>query len=228
VAKKFGAVEKEADYQSLNFNRLFEAYEGSALFDEAVNRVLWEDLDLEGMMKVARSIESGELEVRLSPLTGIGRAVLIHSRELIAPQRADHSILMALKNRLEEETMHMTCLNCSAQWRQKVREAPKSITCQRCGGKMVAALSNYNRDNVRLVKREKLSEEEEAEVRRIYKNASLVNRHGKKALLALAGRGVGPDTAGRVLAGFYDSEDEFLRDILSAEINYARTKRFWD
>ena len=93
---------------------------------------------------------------------------------------------------------------------------------------MVAALSAYYKDNVRLIKKEHLSEEEEIEVKRIFKNASLVNRHGKKALLALAARGVGPDTAARVLSGFYEDEDDFLRDILSAEINYARTKRFWD
>jgi len=86
----------------------------------------------------------------------------------------------------------------------------------------------YSKDNVRLIRKENLSQEEETEVRRIFKNASLVNRHGKKALLALAGRGVGPDTAARVLSGFYEDEDDFLRDILSAEINYAKTKRFWD
>ncbi len=228
VAKKFGAVEKDADYQSLNFNRLFDAYEGSTLFEEAVNRVLWEDLDLEGTVRAVKMIESGELEMQITKLSPIGRAGLERSKELIAPSRADHSILMALKNRLEDEVMHMTCLNCATQWRLKVRESPKKIICHKCGGRMVAALSTYYKDNVRLLRKENLSEEEETEVKRIFKNASLVNRHGKKALLALAGRGVGSDTAARVLSGFYEDEDDFLRDILSAEINYAKTKRFWD
>lgn len=62
----------------------------------------------------------------------------------------------------------------------------------------------------------------------MYKNASLVKEHGRRALVALAGRGIGPDTAARVLSSFYEDEDEFLRDILSAELTYARTKRFWD
>ena len=124
--------------------------------------------------------------------------------------------------------MFLTCLNCHAQWRLKVREAPKSVHCERCGGKMVAALHSYNKEDARLLKRKELSEEEETEVKRMFKNASLVMKHGRKALLTLAGRGVGPDTAARVLSGFYDNEDEFLRDILSAEITYARTKRFWD
>jgi ATP-dependent Lhr-like helicase len=52
--------------------------------------------------------------------------------------------------------------------------------------------------------------------------------HGKKAVIALVGRGVGPDTAARLLARYQTEEDEFLRDILAAEIMYARTKRFWD
>jgi ATP-dependent Lhr-like helicase len=48
--------------------------------------------------------------------------------------------------------------------------------------------------------------------------------------MALAGRGIGPNTAARILRKQYlvDDEQEFLREILKAEINYARTKRFWD
>ncbi len=60
------------------------------------------------------------------------------------------------------------------------------------------------------------------------KVASLVSAHGKKAVMALAARGVGPDTAARILRGLHETEEDFLRDVLAAEVNYARTKRFWD
>ncbi len=93
---------------------------------------------------------------------------------------------------------------------------------------MVAALQPYNHDDVKLLKKKEPSEEETKEIKRMYKNASLVKTHGRRALVALAGRGVGPDAAARILSGFYENEDEFLRDILSAEMTYARTKRFWD
>lgn len=49
-----------------------------------------------------------------------------------------------------------------------------------------------------------------------------------KAVIALVGRGVGPDTAARILARYSAEDEEFLRDILTAEVTYARTKRFWD
>jgi ATP-dependent Lhr-like helicase len=228
VAKKFGAVERDADYKNVSFARLVEAYESSPLMQEAVDKVLWEDFDVQRTMEVMRSIESGEIEIAICGLSPIGKAGLSHSKELITPQRADHSILMALKKRLEEESLHMSCLNCGTQWRLKTREAGRFIVCHSCGGQMIAALNNYNREDIKLLKKKNLKEEEEKELRRLYKNASLVQMNGKKAMLALAGRGIGAETAARVLASFSENEDEFLRDILNAEINYARTKRFWD
>jgi len=62
----------------------------------------------------------------------------------------------------------------------------------------------------------------------LYTNASLVSAHGKKAVYALVARGVGPDTAARILRNLHEDEDAFLRDVLAAEVNYARTRRFWD
>jgi len=228
VAKKFGAIEKDADYRSVNFTRLAEAFEDTPMFEEAVKRVLWEDFDVEGTMAAVRRIESGEIALEVMRLSPIGRAGLQHSRELIMPQRADHSILMALKRRLEDESMFMSCLNCRTQWRLKPKDAPTRIICPKCGGVMIAALAPYNRDAIALLRKKEPNAEEVKEVKRLYKNASLVKEYGPRALMALAGRGIGPDTAARVLSSIYDTEDEFLRDILTAETTYARTKRFWD
>ena len=228
VAKKFGVIEKDADYRSVNFTKLAEAFEDTPLFEEAVKRVLWEDFDVPGTVEAMRKIENGEIEFKVTGLSPIGRAGLQHSRELIMPQRADHSILMALKKRLESETMSMSCLSCGTQWRMKPQDAPPRIMCPKCGGLMIAALLPYNKEDIGLIKKTKPTGEEVKEVKRLYKNASLVKEYGAKAMMTLSGRGIGPDTAARVLSGFYDSEDEFLRDILTAELTYARTKRFWD
>ena len=80
------------------------------------------------------------------------------------------------------------------------------------------------------------SKEENKEVKRLHKNASLVLSYGKPAILALVGRGIGPDTAARILSRYNiaqlnKSEEvqiKFLRDILKAELTYARTRGFWD
>jgi len=42
-------------------------------------------------------------------------------------------------------------------------------------------------------------QQQKKELQRIYKNASLVLSYGKPAIMALMGRGIGPDTAARIL-----------------------------
>ena len=88
----------------------------------------------------------------------------------------------------------------------------------------------------KLLKKIIRSEEEEKEVKRMHKNASLVINFGKHALLTLMGRGIGPDTAARILRRYNKMDLEkseevqikFLRDVLKAELTYARTRGFWD
>jgi len=59
------------------------------------------------------------------------------------------------------------------------------------------------------------------------KTASLVASYGKDAFLVLAGYGVGPDTAARVL-GTQKKGNDLLHEILNAEITYSKTRQFWD
>jgi hypothetical protein len=65
-------------------------------------------------------------------------------------------------------------------------------------------------------------------VRQAYTSAELLAHYGERALLCLAARGIGPDTARRLLARLYRSEEELLTEILRAERSYARTRAFWE
>jgi ATP-dependent Lhr-like helicase len=93
---------------------------------------------------------------------------------------------------------------------------------------MVAVLRHYERDQAKEVDLNTPSTQDRPLVKKLFTNASLVMGHGKKAVLALVARGVGEETAARILRGYQETEDDFLRDVLAAEVNYARTKRFWD
>jgi ATP-dependent Lhr-like helicase len=74
-------------------------------------------------------------------------------------------------------------------------------------------------------KKEKTEEERAVELR-LLRNANIVLSGGKKAVIALAAKGVGPENASRVLSTLTEG-DAFFREILKAERNYIRTHRYW-
>jgi ATP-dependent Lhr-like helicase len=228
VAKKFGIIEKEADHRFMNFNRLFDLHKDTPAYTEAINKVLWEDLDIPNSEKVVSMIDSGEIQLVVGKLSAIGLEGITRSKELMQPLRADHAILMALKKRLEDETLFASCMHCGSQSRFRVADAPKKFRCPQCGGVMIAVLKNYERDTVKLIREPALSKQEKMDLQKMSRNANLVFEHGRRAVLVLAGRGIGPDTASRILRTLHNDEDEFLRDILDAEILFAKNKRFWD
>ena len=77
--------------------------------------------------------------------------------------------------------------------------------------------------------REKLKPAEKKRLDRLYANASLISEYRKRGVMALLGRGIGrPARAARILPIPFTLEEDFLREILRAEVEYARTRRFWD
>jgi len=228
VAKKFGAVRKDADYKMLNISRLIDVFEHSPIFDEAVSKTLWENMDVERTAHVLRRIQEGSIEIISGPLSPIGKDAIGDRRELVQPKRADKTVLLALRDRLLGEDIVLACMNCRSQRSAKVVGLPNKISCPKCGGVLIAAIQPYMRKDLQILKKGPSTEEERRVNKRLYKNANLVMAHGKKGVMALVGRGVGADTAARILARYHLEEDEFLRDILAAEVTYARTKKFWD
>ncbi|MDR2866906.1 MAG: DEAD/DEAH box helicase [Methanomassiliicoccaceae archaeon] len=228
VAKKFGIIDKDADHRFINFSRLFDTYKDTAAYDDAVSKVLWEDLDAENTEKAIAAISDGTIKVKVTSVTPIGMEGVNGTKELMQPLRADHSILMAMKRRLEDEVVYASCLKCQTQRRLRVSDAPGRFSCGKCGGNMIAVLKEYEKDNIRLFGKKDQDDAEKKEMLRISRNANLVNENGKKAVMILVGRGIGPDSASRILNRMHTDEDDLLRDILASEVLYAKNKRFWD
>ncbi|HYT01004.1 MAG TPA: DEAD/DEAH box helicase [Thermoplasmata archaeon] len=228
VAKKFGALRRDVDWESVSIPRLLKMFENTPLFEEVLDKVFWERLDIPRTVEVLKRIRAGEIELVVTKPTPIGRAGLEGGRLLVTPSRADHATLQAVKARLEKETATLLCLNCKMMWREVVRELPTKIRCPRCSALMIAVVAPYEKDKIAKLDLGGGDKESRAKAKRLFTNASLVMAHGRRAVLALMARGVGEDTAARILRGYHETEEDFLRDVLAAEITYARTKRFWD
>jgi ATP-dependent Lhr-like helicase len=236
VARKFGAIKKEFDYRNVGQRKLFTLFENSILFDEAVDKTIWERMDIENTKQILNEIQNGKIDIIIQRLSPISLAGLETVRGLMVPQRADRSILMALKKRLEDADISLVCTNCNHSWNSSVRRTDAKPKCSKCGAIKIAVLRRYNRDLAKILKKKHRTSEENKELKRLHKNAGLVLSYGKPALLALVGRGIGPDTAARILRKYNTAQLEkaeeiqikFFRDILKAELTYARTRGFWD
>jgi ATP-dependent Lhr-like helicase len=228
VAKKFGALRRDVDWESVSIPRLLKTFENTPLFEEVLDKVFWERMDIARTVDVLRKIRSGEIEVAVTRMTPIGRAGLEGGRLLVTPSKADHATLMAVQARLEKETATFLCLNCKFSWRATVGELTAKIRCPNCEALMIAVVAPYEKEKIAKLDFGGTDKESRSRAKRLFTSASLVMAHGKRAVVALMARGVGEDTAARILRGYHETEEDFLRDLLAAEVTYARTKRFWD
>ena len=73
-----------------------------------------------------------------------------------------------------------------------------------------------------------MSEDELRELTHARRVADLVLSYGKKAIRALEVKGVGPETASRILGKMHAKEEDFFMDLLKAKIQYLRTREYWD
>jgi ATP-dependent Lhr-like helicase len=230
-ARKFGALSRDIDYQRVNVGRLLDVFKDTPLHQEALREVFEDKLDLPRTIKVLRGIRSGQYELVEQGLSPLGVAGLDRRIELISPARADKTLLTAIEERLRDERVLLGCLNCRA-WKSetRVKRAAKSRKCPKCGAMLLCVTRPWNALGAKVMTKAKgapLTPDEQKELQKLTTSANLFLDHGERALLALAARGVGPETAGRIIARQSDGHDAFLRAIMEAEINYAKTRQFW-
>ncbi|MBC2747260.1 MAG: DEAD/DEAH box helicase [ANME-2 cluster archaeon] len=229
VAKKFGAINTNADYERISLQRLLDVYEGTPMYDEAVREIFQDKLDIVRTVDIIGRIASGEILLASGKASPIGISGFVGGRDLVSPARADASIIEALKQRIMNDRVILFCVTCK-KWvsRTKVSRVQETPECPLCESRMIAALKPWEEEEIKLCKIKEKNADDLKRARRVYRNASLVLSHGRTAVIALASRGLGPETASRVIRKMRRDEDGFYRDILEAERNYVRTKRFWD
>ncbi|WP_321508616.1 DEAD/DEAH box helicase [uncultured Methanoregula sp.] len=227
IAKKFGAIDPDADYEKISIQRLLEFFDNTVVQQEAYRELLLEYMDVSTAALLVDQIRQGQIRVALGPHSLIGAGGLLSSRDQIPPPTADQAVLATLKRRLDQDDVLLCCMNCrNYKSRTVVSRVPDHPKCPKCGARLIAALKPYEEEQYAIVQKTKKTSDERVVEQRLMKNANIVLSSGKKAVIALSARGVGPEIASRILATLAE-DDAFYREILKAERNFIQTHRYW-
>jgi ATP-dependent Lhr-like helicase len=213
--------------------KISEVYQDTSPYREAINEILQEKLDIDGASRIAGQLSSGKFSV--SVVQGIspwGEAGIRKRYEILAPPKPEREIFSIFTRRLLDTRLGLICTHCG-NWAMiyPARDVPEHPHCPLCESIMIAVVpSRHVIEAQNLIRKRNsgkpLQGDESKRLEYMLSTAGMVSSSGRDAAICLAGRGVGPATAGRILYKMPRGE-ELFREILKAERKYAKTKRFW-
>jgi ATP-dependent Lhr-like helicase len=234
VAKRFGAISRGAEYGKVRMGKIIDSYAGSPIYKETLAELETEKLDIALATEILKQIQEKKIKIVFANgLSPIGKLGVQHRyAEIIGPDKPEVEIFELFKQRLLNTKVKMICVNCG-QWDQTflVKEVPDDLKCGKCEARLLGVAHPKNLEIQKIIKKKlhniDLAEDNAKKFERIRKTADLFLVYGKKTVVCLAARGVGPETTKRILAKYHRTEEDMLRDILEAEKNYLKNKRFW-
>jgi ATP-dependent Lhr-like helicase len=242
VAERFGALPRGKTMSYERLATLRAAFEGTPIYDETLREAMLEKADLTKVKQIMHETKEGKITIstilRSEKPTPLAYHILAQYgdiSELMAPERVILSNIDKMKNAIEARTATLFCMNC-ASWasQSKVKDLQENPECPKCGSNLLTLLYHGQDENqVRelLQKRregKQLDPEELKELTQARRKADLILSYGKQAIRALEVKGVGPETASRILGKMHPIMDDFYLDLLKAKIQYLRTRGFWE
>lgn len=233
VAKRFGIISRDADYGKGYIRKVVEAYTGTPAYEETFNEIFNEKLDVDKAEEILKKLKGGDFRiVEKQGLSSFGEFGLIRKYEIVAPDKPESEILEAFRNRLMTSSARLVCCNCGGMdITYRLKNLPEKIECPICQARLIGVIHPNSTARAKIIKKytakKNMTAGETHAMNEILDGASIVLSHGKDAIIALSGRGVGPKVIVRILDKVRKGNDLF-KEILEAEKTYVRTKRFWN
>jgi ATP-dependent helicase Lhr and Lhr-like helicase len=235
VAKKFGIIDKSAEYDRRAARLIQDRYRDTALYSEVLRELYHEKYDISGTAEIMKDLREGRLGLRIAEVENfseIAQPILEFASSFAAlPLTMEKTILDLVKARLGNVKHKFLCLSCARyESVQKTNDVKEPIICPLCHSRLVTETYSSDIELPKIIQKKKsgkaLTEDEEKKYRRAWKTSSLIQNFGAHAIIILSGFGVGVDTAARIIRRTGD-EDQFYRNIYLAEKNYVATRGFW-
>lgn len=219
VAKRMGVIEKDADLTSTKLEILIGGYRGTVVYDEAVKELLSKDYEIDPVLSLIDGLVTGRIDVvthecvsEPSPLSLPILEMAERHTDVYVPEKAERVVLMYAAARLRNTSLELVCSECGLLYGTvKPEEFTPGARCERCGGK----LGLNPTPGVRI--RPRRSKKAKAIFKRVVKTAELLERYGKDAATALAGRGLSLKTVEKILMRRSVTGEDLVKMIVDAE-----------
>jgi ATP-dependent Lhr-like helicase len=242
IAERFGALPRGKTLaHSDRAEKLKAAFDGTPIYDETLREAMMDKVDLPQVKQILHDIKEGKIVVtcvtreKPSPLAYHILAQYADTAELMAPERLLLTNIDRMKHSIDARIARLLCMNC-ASWTKQIRitDLADEPECENCRSHLLTLLY-FSQDANKLVedlrkRREgkELTPEELKDLSNARRKADLILSYGKQAVRALQVKGVGAETASRILGRMHPQEDQFYMDLLKAKVQYLRTREFWD
>ncbi len=236
--KRMGLIKDYASSKVISLSKLARAYEGTPPYEEALRETLIKDFDVEGVIKLLRCIERGEVELVRSEkegpsplaLLGLDRSGL--PLEVIPPAELSKRLLENFKNRILSQQVTLVCSNCWSWFMDSDVNSLMDIgapICPNCGSRRIAAITGY------LVSEAKRYVEESKQkgrpsvgnwelANRCYEFGLLTERYGLPAIIAMAARAVDPIDIERLLSEVDEVNERFFETLARIETEAVKRR----
>ncbi|MBI5036556.1 DEAD/DEAH box helicase [Candidatus Micrarchaeota archaeon] len=205
VAKRFGLLRKDRDYNAISVKRLAALMKNSVISEEVFSELFYDKIDLSAFSFIPFRVPVASVE----KWSSLAKNALDAGgfSELYVAAEPTEKVLEAFAEELRAKKVKLRCTYCKQFFSKTLGSfpEPKCIFCS----------SNQ------IVPDEFFGKKEQKKV------ASLVSAYGQKALYALSVYGVGPETAARLLGRLQKTDESLFYDLLTGQKEFIRTKRFW-
>ncbi len=236
AAKLFGLIDRDALVSRSMARRLMKVLGGTPITREVRRELMNNHFDLDNLVSFLGEVGSGKVGIRevvldsASPLT---KALVSYSRsakELMLPLTPNNELVASFSRFILSKSAKFICTYCGLVFSRKLSElsGAEEIKCSSCGSPMVSVYDDsYKLAVDKKLAGKKLSRTDRLAFNEAIKIAGLISSYGQRAALALSVYGIGPTSAARALMMRKEEERSFFIDLIEAQKNFVRTKKYW-
>ena len=236
IAKLFGIVEKEAVVSRSFAKKIIRVMKDTPLYDETFRELMQNYFDIDTLKTFFDRLHKKEIKIKLvkgtapSMLTKTILNSAYYTKELITPLTPNNELVASFSRFILSKTVKFLCTYCGFVFSRKLSEIKEleKIVCPNCASPMITF---HDDDYIKIVEKriaaKKLTAEEKSVLKEILQYASLIESYGPKAAIALSVYGVGPRSAAKALMMLRHEEKEFFIDLIEAQKNFIKTKKYW-